>query len=107
MSELEKLMQEKKELERRIGLLTRGAVVMESVKLDTIHAVGGNTGKWAVSVLYSHIAKIGGSYIRQQRNKWVPIVCCDNREEAVTKIPEIVKALNELYEKACGEDAKD
>ena len=106
MSELEKLIQEKKELERRIGLLTKGTVIMESVKLDTIHAVGGNTGKWAVSVLYSHIARIGYASQREMRKKWVPIVCCDNREEAVMRIPEIIKALNELYEKAGGEDAK-
>ena len=100
MSELEKLIQEKKELERRIALLTDGRIIMDSVKLDTIKSPTAQGGKWAVSYKYRHIIQMGSRCIPKDGAKWVPMFTCENREEAVKMIPKAINELTELYERA-------
>lgn len=100
MNEIERLMKEKELLERRIKLLTQGSVIMDTVKLDQIHHPAANCGKWSVAYKYKHIARLGRGNDPQVREKWVPIICCENREEAVNMLGEAIKALTELYEKA-------
>jgi len=47
--ELKRLLEEKKELERRIHLLTTGALIHDTVKLDHIGFAGKfQKGKWAL-----------------------------------------------------------
>ena len=100
-NELQKLIREKEELERRIMMLTDGKVIMDTVKLDTIKCVcSAQEGKWAVSYNYRHIVRVGRECTLKERSKWVPLFSCENREEAINMIPKVINELNELYEKA-------
>ena len=96
--QIEQLMKEKEELERRIALLTKNRIVMNNVKLDTINGVGEQHGKWAVSYKYDHIVRAGRNGLIEKRRKWVPLFCCDNREEAIKMIPRVIGELKELYD---------
>ena len=104
MSELERLIKEKEELERRIMMLTEGKIIMDSVKLDMIKHNAAQGGKWAVSYKYKYVSQWGSRCIPKNSEKWVPMFCCDNREEAVNMIPAAVNALTELYKKATKEE---
>lgn len=100
MTELETLLKQKEDLERRIRLLTDGTITLDEVKLAIIRHPAAQKDKWAVSFRYEHTAEYGWSREPKQTKKWVPIFACDNREEAVKRIPGAIKALQELYDKA-------
>ena len=100
MTELERLIKEKTELERRIRLLTDGVIELDSVKLDTIKTSGGQCGKWAVSYKYQHVRWHGNEASNRPGEKWVPMFACENREETIKMIPKVITELNALYAKA-------
>ena len=99
-NELEKLIREKQELERRIAMLIEGKIIMDTVKLDTIKHNAGNSGRWAVSYKYKHISEWGWNREPKESTKWVPMFSCENREEAIKMIPKVIEELQELYARA-------
>ena len=98
--ELARLKKEKKELERRIQMLECGSIFKDFVKLDIIHTPGKQQGHWAVSYKYFHIVRRGRQGILEEREKWVPLFNCENRERAIEMIPKAISQLTELYEEA-------
>ena len=100
MTELERLIKEKEDLERKIMMLTEGKIVMDSVKLDMIKHNAAQEGRWAVSYRYRYIAEYGSQRKPKFSEKWVPIFYCENRETAVKMIPKAINDLKELYDKA-------
>ena len=99
--ELQRLLAEKKELEMRIHLLTSGAVVREKVKLDRIGFAGKyQKGKWALFFKYDHVVNAGCHGAPQPRSKWQPIVNGDTLDDVIDQIPDVIKALTDLYEEA-------
>lgn len=107
MTELERLIKEKKELERRIAVLSSGAIVNDFAKLDMVKMGGEQKGKWAVFYRYFFIVRRGRYGDNEEWQKWVPIFCpqSGSREEAVKEIPNIIKHLQALYEEAVKNDA--
>ena len=99
-NDLKELIRQKEELERRIMMLTEGRIIMDSVKLDMIKHPAAQGGKWAVAYKYRYISQWGCNNIPKLSEKWVPIFCADNREEAIRAIPEIIDSIKGLYEKA-------
>ena len=97
--ELKKLIQQKKELERRIKILESGAITNEMVKLDRINSYSElQNGKWCVYYKREFLVRKGPKVA----TKWMPLFSGDTIEEAVGKIPDAVKALQELYNDAKG-----
>ena len=104
MTELQMLLHEKKEIERKIKFLTSGAITNDLVKLDRINfASQYQKGKWAVFYKYHHIVSAGREGRAEIRDRWSPLFNADSREEAVNMLPVAIKALTELYEMAKGE----
>ena len=100
MEELERLIHERDELDRKIKMLTSGAVFTDNAKLDTIKFHGAQFGKWAVSYKYSNTAIVGRQGDREKRQKWNTLFCCESRKQAILTIPSAITALRELYDKA-------
>ncbi len=104
MTELQQLLQEKKELERKIKILTTGSVVNDIVKIDRIGYPGRfQKGKWAVFYRYKYIANTGYHGTPKPMKKWQTLFNGDSIDEVVNMIPDAIKALTELYEQAKGE----
>ena len=105
MSELEQLKKEMRELERRIKLLSSGAITNEKVKLDRFGFPSKyQENKWAVFFQYDYTANVGRYPGRpEKRSKWNPLFSGDSPKEVIDKIPEAIRALTELYEQAKGE----
>lgn len=100
-NELKQLLKEKEKLERRIQLLTTGALIHENVKLDRIGFAGKfQNGKWALFYKYAHVANTGSNGVPDPRTKWQPIINGDTAEDVINQIPDAIKALTDLYEEA-------
>ena len=105
MTELQQLLKEKRELERKIKILTTGSIINDMVKIDRISCAGPHQrGKWAVFYKYLYIAGIGYKNEPKARSKWQPLFNGDSFDEVVNMIPDAIKDLTELYEQAKGED---
>ena len=100
-NELKQLLKEKKELERRIQMLTTGALIRDNVKLDRIGFAGKfQNGKWALFYKYVYVANVGCPGVPESRNKWQPMINGDTVEDVIKQIPDAIKALTDLYEEA-------
>ena len=103
--ELRELMRQKKELERRIQALTTGSVVHETVKIDRIaFASKYQQGKWALFFKYAHTVNRGYNGGPETRTKWQPLFNAENKEEVISRIPEVIRELTELYEEGTKDD---
>jgi hypothetical protein len=99
--ELMQLMAEKRELERRINLLKTGGITHDNVKIDRIGFAGYyQRGKWALFCRYKHTVARGRNGIPEERTKWQTIINGDSKEDVVKQIPDLIKALNAIYEEA-------
>jgi len=75
----------------------------ENVKIGIISTRGPQMGKWAVSYKYKYKGYRRAIMGYEDTEKWVPLFCCDTREEAVSTIPEVICALGEFYTQVGGE----
>ena len=89
-NELQRLIREKEDLERKIAMLTEGKIIMDTVKLDTIKHNAAQGGKWAVSYKYKYISQWGCHCVQKESAKWNPLFSCENREEAIRMIPNVI-----------------
>lgn len=96
--ELKRLEKEKADIEQRIRQLTTLTSIHDDVKLDFIKTRGPQLGHWAVSFRYTYISWHGSDRTWIPAEKWVPIIQCPTREEAVSRIPKALSALQELYD---------
>lgn len=106
--ELRELMRQKRDLERRIMILTTGSIVNDMVKVDRIGYAGKfQQGKWALFFKYAHVVNTGCHGVPETRTKWQPMINADTKEEVINQIPGAIKALTELYEQAVKENEPD
>ena len=103
MTELQELMRQKKELEKKIKILTTGSVINENVKIDRINYAGQyQRGKWALFYKYNYIVSRGRQGIPENWSRWMPMFNGESFEDVVRQIPDAIKALTELYEETKG-----
>lgn len=95
--ELEQLRRQKAEIEQRIRRLTTLTSIHDNVKLDIIKTKGPQCGKWTIYYKYRHMRWHGATRSNEPGEKWVPLVCCNTRQEAVESIGEIIGEFQELY----------
>ena len=106
--ELRMLIEEKKQLERRIKMLTTGSIENGLAKIDRICCASKyQRGKWALFYKYKYYANTRRQELPVQRTKWETMFNGETLEEVVEKIPEAIKALQDLYEAAKGENRDD
>lgn len=103
MTELQELMKQKKEIEKRIKILTTGSVINEDVKIDRITYAGKyQRGKWALFFKYRHIVSKGWEGTAEYRTKWQPLFNEESFDDVVKRIPYVIQALTDLYEETKG-----
>ena len=103
MTELQELMKQKREIEKRIKILTTGSVINENAKIDRITYAGQyQQGKWALFYKYKFIASRGREGRAEYRTKWQVLLNDESFDDVVSQIPDIIQALTELYEDAKG-----
>lgn len=94
MTELEKLLQQKEELERKIAeAKCAGTVILENVKLfQNTNKYSSSCGKWAVSVRCrdTDSPKQGGYF---------PIIKGNSREAVISLLPQTIVDLQELCDR--------
>ena len=97
--ELKRLMAEKKELERKIKALTSGAIDHGDAKLDRIGFAGEyQRGHWALFYEYKFTRSRGREGRPEPASRWTPLAHGETMEEVLEKIPDVIKALTDLYE---------
>ena len=96
------LKKELEEIKQKLDQLT-APCCNENVKIGIISTRGPQMGKWAVSYKYKYKGYRRAIRGYEDTEKWVPLFCCDTREEAVSTIPEVICALGEFYTQIGGE----
>ena len=97
MNELEKLKQQKREIEQRIKELTYGKFVRyKDAKIDRIDYPGSNhLPDWRVMV-WTYNKDYEG---KERKNPWRSICVSSDRQDAIDHIQPIIDSLTELLEK--------
>lgn len=90
MNELDLLIQQKKDIEKRIKELRNSASVIGSAKIDVEHYATGKPDRHYLAIFYKPLG--------DGRPKWQTIFSSNDRKEVVDEIPNIVKCLQGLYE---------
>ena len=89
MNELEELIRQKKELEKRIKELKNQACIVGRVKIDVEHYPTRKPDRHYLAVFYRPLDN--------GREKWQTIFSANNKQSVVDAIPSIVNDLQELY----------
>jgi len=96
MNELEKLKQQKREIEKRIKELTYGRTVRcGDAKLDRISYSGSHLPDWRVMVWTYQKDYVG----KDRKQPWRSICVSTDRQDAINHIQPIIDSLTELLEK--------
>lgn len=92
MNELEKLIQQKKEINERIRQIkTQGIVVVEGAKLDKEHYATDKPDEWMISVWMNNLNT-------GRRNRWLSVVRGTNKTEVMLQIGPLIESLEKLRE---------
>ena len=94
MTELEELLQKKKEIEQQIKLLTKKVYASNSAKMFREHW-GAKPDPWTVSVK----VQSDEMYFARQPALWRAIIRRENKEDAISDINNIISELESLKEK--------
>lgn len=96
MTEIEKLRQQKKELEQRIRELSCKETTCGRAKYGTEHFTMGRPDR--------HYIKIRSEWTNAalRNSRWLSIFSAESKQDAVEKIPGIIRDLQELYEEMMG-----
>ena len=104
MTELQELIRQKREIEKKIKILTTGSIIEENVKIDKIGCpMQYQHGKWALFYKYRFVASRGREGKAEERSKWVPLFNGDSFYEILKRMPEVINELTEIFENAKGE----
>lgn len=95
---LEQLQRQKMVIEQKIRSLTTLTSVHDNVKLDIIKTKGPQCGKWTLYYKYHHIRWHGATRINEPSEKWVPLICCNTRKEAVESLKKVIADFQKLYD---------
>ena len=87
MNELEELIRQKKELEKRIKELKNQASVVGKTKIDVAHYT--SVDRHYLAVFYEPL--------NHGRKKWSTIFSSNNKQSVIDAIPSIIEDLQELY----------
>jgi hypothetical protein len=93
MNELDNLIQQKKELERKIKALKNQSDTVGQVKIDVERYPTDKPDRFFLAVFYKPIPYRG----YEPRNKWQTIFSANDRRSVINAIPAIVENLKELY----------
>lgn len=91
-SELQELMKQKREIEKRIKVLKNASVFYGCTKIDIDHFPTSRPDEWYVAV------KVPGVCDGDQ-TRYRSIIRGHTRQECIDKIPTIIKDLQGLYDK--------
>ena len=95
MNELDILIQQKKELERKIKALRNQSDVVGQVKIDVEHYPTDKPDRFFLAVFYKPIPYMG----YEGRSKWQTIFSANDRQSVIDAIPAIVENLQEMYDR--------
>ena len=98
---LEKLLKQKREIEAQIKALKNQAIITDNckAKIDIEHYYA-KADRHYVAVKI-HVDGFSGE---KGRDVWRSVINGNSREEVISKIPDIIKSLQELYDIAKKED---
>ena len=88
-NELDDLIQQKREIERKIKELRNCASIVGQAKIDVEHYPTTKPDRHFLAVYYKPLDS--------ERSKWQTIFSANDRESVINKIPEIIENLQELY----------
>lgn len=91
MSELDELLRQKREIERKIKELKNCASIIGQVKIDVEHYPTQKPDRHFLAVYYKPLDN--------GRQKWQTIFSANDRVSVINKIPEIIENLQELYDR--------
>lgn len=92
MSELQDLINQKREIEKRIKQLKNASVFYGCTKIDIDHYHTSRPDEWYIAV------KVSGVY-EDEQSRYRSIIRGHTRQECIDKIPTIIKDLQVLYDK--------
>ena len=96
MNELMELIEQKKEIERRIKELKDNAQIVGQAKIDVQHYPTGKPDRHFLAVYYKPLDS--------GRQKWQTIYSANDRKAVINVIPQIIGNLQELYDRNKGTD---
>ena len=91
MSELEKLLQQKKEINERIRQLKAQAIICGTAKYDTEHYPTDLPDRHFIAVNSCY------NYLGREQTRWKTIINGGSRSDLIEKIPPIINDLQTLY----------
>lgn len=90
-SELQELMKQKREIEKRIKVLKNASTIYGSAKLDIYHYPTSRPDEWFIAI------KVPG-VCEGDQSRYRSIILGHSKEEVLEKIPEIINDLQGLYD---------
>ena len=88
MTEIERLMLQKKEIDERIKALKHSETVVDCVKLER-----------SLTLSYGNRWRVAVANDSNKGMAWHSVILGETREDVVAKLPSVIKALQGLYEK--------
>lgn len=88
-NELDDLIQQKREIERKIKELRNCAPIVGQAKIDVEHYPTTKPDRHFLAIYYKPLDS--------GRSKWQTIFSANDRDSVINKIPEIIENLQELY----------
>lgn len=90
MNELDRLIQQKKEIQERIRQIkTNGIIVVDGAKLDVEHYATGKPDEWMISVMMNNLDT-------GRKNRWFSVVRGTNKTEVMLQIDPLIESLENL-----------
>lgn len=108
MTELEKLIEQKKEIEQKIKELKCQSVQTEDTRLNyksrVSYSAGNSLDAWCIDIF---TVKSDGLDFRSYKPKWVTVIITPTREEAIRRLRDLIIRLSHLYFKLTGKEWND
>ena len=108
MTELEKLMEQKKEIEQKIKELKNQSVQTEDTRLNYKTKVSYNAGvgidAWCIDIF---TVKSNVLEFRSYKPKWVTVILAPTKDEAIGRLRDLIIRLSRLYFKLTGKEWND
>ena len=99
MSELEKLMKQKKEIEDKIKALKNTEKTCGKIRISKKRFASGRPDEWAL-----HIYRQVDSGI-DRRLQWMPVIVSQSKVKVVSMIPGLIEDLQKMYDMMLSEEA--